>query len=62
MAVVNIAGAASGRITNRNAWPGLAPSTRAACSSSHGMSEKKLVSVYTASGRENEICGRISAW
>ena len=42
---VNIAGAASGRITSRNACPGVAPSTRAACSSSHGMSAKKLVRV-----------------
>ncbi len=45
IAVVNSAGAASGKITSRKAWPGVAPSTRAACSSSHGMSAKKLVSV-----------------
>ena len=45
IAVVNIAGAASGRITLRKASEREAPSTRAASSSFHGSSRKKLVSV-----------------
>src|SRR3954454_21042671 len=40
MAVVNTPGAASGAITLRNAWPGVAPSIFAAFSSSHGISRK----------------------
>src|SRR5206468_8967640 len=62
IAVVNSAGPASGKITSRNACPGVAPSTRAACSSSERMSDKKLDRLQTASGSENEICGRISPW
>ena len=62
IAVVNSAGVASGRTTMRNAWPRVAPSTRAASSSSHGRSRKKLVSVYTVSGSTKEMFGMISAW
>ena len=40
MNVVTIPGVASGTITLRNAWNGVAPSTWAACSSSHGISLK----------------------
>ncbi len=45
IAAVNIPGAASGTITLRNAWNGVAPSTCAACSRSHGISLKKATSV-----------------
>ena len=38
-------GAASGTMTLRNAWNGVAPSTWAACSSSHGISRKNADSV-----------------
>src|SRR5438874_9223170 len=41
IAAVNVPGAASGRITLRNAWSGVAPSTAAASSRSHGISRKK---------------------
>src|ERR671931_504906 len=41
IAVVNIPGAASGAMTLRNACAGVAPSTCAACSRSHGISRKK---------------------
>src|SRR5206468_297841 len=41
IAAVNVPGAASGRITLRNAWSGVAPSTSAACSRSQGISRKK---------------------
>ena len=40
MNVVTIPGVASGTITLRNAWNGVAPSTCAASSSSHGISLK----------------------
>ena len=40
IAVVNTPGAASGTMTLRKAWNGVAPSTWAACSSSHGISRK----------------------
>ena len=40
MAAVNTPGAASGAITLRNAWKGVAPSTRAALSRSQGISRK----------------------
>src|SRR3954471_12631917 len=43
--VVNTPGAASGRMTLRNAWYGVAPSTCAACSRSQGISLKNAVSV-----------------
>src|SRR5215218_8778506 len=45
IAVVNTPGAASGAITLVNAWNGVAPSTWAACSSSHGISRKNADSV-----------------
>ena len=45
IAAVNTPGAASGTITLRNAWKGVAPSTCAACSSSHGISRKNATSV-----------------
>ena len=45
IAAVNMPGAASGTITLRNAWNGVAPSTWAACSSSHGISRKKATRV-----------------
>src|SRR3954470_16072447 len=60
MAVVNTPGAASGAITFVNAWNGVAPSTWAACSSSHGISLKNADSVYIASGSVNVIYGMIS--
>src|SRR4051812_21502678 len=40
IAVVNTPGAASGTMTLRNAWAGVAPSIWAACSSSQGISRK----------------------
>src|SRR5260221_11535320 len=40
IAVVKIPGVASGTITLRKAWNGVAPSTSAACSNSHGISRK----------------------
>ena len=40
IAVVNTPGMASGAITWRNAWYGVAPSILAAFSSSHGISRK----------------------
>src|SRR3954454_22848380 len=45
IAVVNTPGAASGAMILRNAWPGVAPSTWAACSRSHGISRKNADSV-----------------
>ena len=45
IAAVNMPGAASGTMTLRNAWNGVAPSTWAACSSSHGISRKNADSV-----------------
>ena len=45
MAVVNTPGMASGVITWRNAWYGVAPSILAAFSSSHGISRKNAESV-----------------
>src|SRR4029453_11060455 len=53
MAVVNTPGAARGTITLRNACQGVAPSTCAACSSSHGIWRKKAAIVQMASGRAN---------
>ena len=53
MAVVKTPGAASGRITLRNACAGVAPSICAACSSSHGISRKNALSVKIASGSVN---------
>src|SRR5258708_3762485 len=45
IAVVTIPGAASGAMTLMNAWNGVAPSTLAAFSSSHGISRKNADSV-----------------
>ena len=41
IAAVKVPGAASGMITLRNAWNGVAPSTAAASSRSQGISRKK---------------------
>src|SRR5262245_22821988 len=62
IAVVNTPGAASGRITLRNAWPGVQPSTTAASSSSYGICRKNAVSSHTASGSAKLMLGRIMAW
>ena len=43
--VVNTPGAASGTMTLRKACSGVAPSTWAACSRSHGISRKNALSV-----------------
>ena len=45
IAVVNMPGMASGVITWRNAWYGVAPSIFAAFSRSHGISRKNADSV-----------------
>src|SRR3954453_19474224 len=45
IAVVNTPGAASGAMTLVKAWNGVAPSTCAVCSSSHGISLKNADSV-----------------
>src|SRR3954463_16114759 len=45
IAVVKTPGAASGAMTLVNAWNRVAPSTCAACSSSHGISRKNADSV-----------------
>ena len=45
IAAVKTPGVASGRMTLRNACHGVAPSTWAACSSSHGISLKNATSV-----------------
>ena len=59
IAAVNIPGAASGAITVRNAWNGVAPSACAACSSSHGISRKNADSTQIASGSVNVRYGMI---
>src|SRR5437868_12398795 len=59
IAVVNTPGAASGAITLVKAWNGVAPSTCAACSSSHGISLKKAESVKIESGRAKVMYGMI---
>ena len=51
IAVVNTPGAASGTITLRNACSGVAPSTCAAWSSSHGICLKNAASVQMEIGR-----------
>jgi len=51
IAVVNTPGAASGTITFWNAWNGVAPSTCAACSSSHGISRRMTRGTKIASGQ-----------
>src|SRR5436190_2637954 len=60
IAVVNTPGAASGAITLKNAWNGVAPSTCAACSSSQGISLKNADSVKIDSGSANVMYGMIS--
>src|SRR3954447_5624038 len=57
IAVVNTPGAASGTMTLRNACHGVAPSTWAACSISHGISRKNADSVQIDSGRVNDTYG-----
>ncbi len=52
-------GAASGTMTLRNAWNGVAPSTAAACSSSHGICRKKADSTQIAIGSANVMYGMI---
>ena len=60
IADVNTPGAASGAITFRNAWNGVAPSTRAALSRSQGISRKNADSVQIASGSVKVMYGMIS--
>src|SRR3954454_9169355 len=60
MAEVNTPGAASGAITLRKAWNGVAPSTRAALSRSHGISRKNADRVQMAIGKVNVMYGMIS--
>src|SRR4051794_29263378 len=59
IAEVNMPGAASGAITLRNAWNGVAPSTRAALSRSHGISRKNADRVQMAIGRVKVMYGMI---
>ena len=59
IAVVNTPGAASGTITLRNACHGVAPSTWAACSISHGIWRKNADIVQIDSGRANVRYGMI---
>ena len=54
IAVVNTPGAAKGTMTLRNAWKLVAPSTCAACSSSHGICRKNAASVQIEIGRVSE--------
>ncbi len=58
--MVKMPGAASGAITLRKAWNGVAPSTWAACSSSHGISRKNDDRVKIDSGSANVMYGMIS--
>ena len=60
IAVVNTPGAASGTITLRNACHGVAPSTWAACSISHGIWRKNADIVQMDSGRAKVRYGMIS--
>src|SRR5690348_14746682 len=55
MAVVKIPGAASGAMTLKNAWKGVAPSTWAACSSSQGISLKNADRVNIDNGSAKVI-------
>src|SRR6201746_2516361 len=59
IADVNTPGAASGTMILRNAWNGVAPSTPAACSSSHGISRKNADSVQMAIGSAKVMYGMI---
>ncbi len=60
IALVKTPGRASGRITCRKAWNGVAPSTCAASSRSNGISRKNAVRVQIASGSAKLMYGRIS--
>src|ERR1700752_1925359 len=60
MNVVTIPGIASGAITLRNAWNGVAPSTWAACSSSQGIPLKNDDNTKIDSGSANVMYGMIS--
>src|SRR5690606_162986 len=60
--VVATPGAASGRITRAKAPTGPQPSTRAASSSSQGISRKKVVSTKIASGSAKLMLGTTIAW
>src|SRR5690606_1328885 len=60
IAAVKTPGAASGTITSRNACHGVAPSTCAACSISHGISRKNADSVQIDSGSVNDMYGMMS--
>src|ERR1700712_3898833 len=59
IAEVKTPGAASGTMTFRKAWKGVAPSTDAACSSSQGICRKKAESVQIAMGSANVMYGMI---
>src|SRR6187401_657663 len=60
IAVVNTPGAANGTMTLRNACHGVAPSTCAACSISHGIWRKNADIVQMDSGRANVRYGMMS--
>src|SRR5690554_6252524 len=60
IAVVKTPGAARGTTVLRNASNGVAPSTCAACSSSHGICLKKADSVQIAMGNVRDRYGMIS--
>ena len=60
MNVVTMPGVASGAMTLRKAWNGVAPSIWAACSSSHGISLKNDDRVKIDSGRAKVMYGMIS--
>ncbi len=60
IAVVTTPGVASGTITLRNACHVVAPSTCAACSSSHGICRKNADNVQMDSGRVNDRYGMIN--
>src|SRR3954467_15631955 len=53
IAAVKTPGAASGTITLRKAWNGVAPSTWAACSSSQGISRKNADMVQMGQGERH---------
>src|SRR3954453_4003731 len=59
IAEVKTPGAARGAMIRRNAWNGVAPSTRAALSRSHGISRKNADSVQMASGSVKVMYGMI---
>ena len=57
---MNTPGAASGTMTLRNACHGVAPSTCAACSISHGICRKNADSTQIDNGNVNDMYGMIS--